>query len=96
MFKQKAVAASALLAATIVYLGANILGGRDGLINFVRLQQDERLLLQERAELQARAAQLRDRVRRLEPGSLDLDYLEERAHALLAARRQGEQVLSGF
>lgn len=96
MSKQKGVAVSVLLAATIVYLGANTLGGRDGLIGFVALQQQERQLQQERAALQARAGVLRDRVERLRPETLDLDYLEERAHLLLAARRGGEQVLPGY
>lgn len=94
MSKQQGVAVSVLLAATIVYLGANTLGGRDGLIAFVQLQQKERLLQQERKNLLKEADVLRDHVRRLQADQLDLDYVEERAHVLLAARRSGEQVLS--
>ncbi|MBY0448582.1 MAG: septum formation initiator [Hyphomonadaceae bacterium] len=96
MSKQEGVAVSVLLAATIIYLGANTLGGRDGLIGFVELQRQERELQQERKTLQARAGVLRDRVRRLRQESLDLDYVEERAYVLLAARRNGEQVLAAY
>lgn len=79
-----------LLAALILYLGANVLTGQDGLVSWFRLQAQERVLLQQRAALQERRVQLLDRVGRLRPESLDLDYLEERARVLLAARRPGE------
>lgn len=90
MSGDRSLGASVLLAALILYLGANVLTGQDGLVSWFRLQAQERVLLQQRAALQERRVQLLDRVGRLRPESLDLDYLEERARVLLAARRPGE------
>jgi len=90
MSGQRFPAASVVLAALILYLGANALTGQDGLVRYFALQAHERALLAEQTALQQRRALLLDRVSRLRPESLDLDYLEERARIWLAARRPDE------
>ena len=95
MAKPGAAALSIGLGAAILYLGAHAVTGRQGLVAYVDLQAQERVLEsrvvaleQERAGLEARAA-------RLHPGaSFDLDYLAERARVLLAAGDSEEVVFA--
>lgn len=90
MAKQGAAALSIGLGAVILYLGAHAVTGRQGLVAYVDLQAQERVLelrvaalADERAALQARAA-------RLAPATLDRDYLDERARVLLAMGEREE------
>lgn len=94
MSSKRNFAASLGLAALIFYLGANAFTGEDGLISFFGLQAREAKLKTRLHGLEQRRALLADRVARLRPDSLDLDFLEERARALLAARRPGEHTMA--
>ena len=74
------------LGAAILYLGAQAVTGRQGLVAYVDLQAQERVLEQRVAELTTEEAQLQARAARLQPGNtFDRDYLEERARITLAA-----------
>ena len=74
------------LGAAILYLGAQAVTGRQGLVAYVDLQAQERTLDQRVAALSEEEVQLRARVARLQPGEhFDRDYLDERARVTLAA-----------
>lgn len=88
------MAVSLGLGATILYLGAHAVTGRQGLLAYVDLQAEERALQRQLSELEAERDQLRARADRLKPGQLDLDYLEERARILLAAGDPDEVVIA--
>ncbi len=94
MAKLGSVALSLGLGATILYLGAHAVTGRQGLLSFVELQAQEEALSARLAELESERAQLEARADRLKPGSLDLDYLDERARVLLAASDNEEMVFA--
>jgi len=83
------------LSALIVYLAAHGLTGRQGLVSYLGLQEHERALETEQAELQATIETLSDRAARLRTGSSDFDrdYLEERARTILGAARANEVVI---
>ena len=69
-----------------------VVTGRQGLISFVQLQQSERDLIAQRAELAEDAAGLRARIHELADASLDPDALEEAAHRQIGAARGDEMV----
>jgi cell division protein FtsB len=73
------------LGAAILYLGAHAVTGRQGLVAYVDLQAQERVLEQRVTELSAEEAALEARADRLRPGQIDADYLEERTRITLAA-----------
>jgi cell division protein FtsB len=85
MAKQGSVALSLTLGAAILYLGAHAVTGRQGLVAYVDLQAQERALEERVADLATEEAELEARARRLRPGHIDADYLEERARITLAA-----------
>jgi len=85
MSKHGATALSIGLGAAILYLGAHAVTGRQGLVAYVDLQAQERVLLEQVASLEEERAQLEARAARLRPETLDLDYLDERARVTLAA-----------
>lgn len=88
------MAVSIGLGATILYLGAHAVTGRQGLLAYVDLQAEERALERQLADLESERAQLEARAGRLKPDQLDLDYLEERARVLLAAGDPAEMVIA--
>jgi cell division protein FtsB len=94
MGRVRSAALSIGLSAVILYLAVHAVTGRQGLIAFMDLQKEERALISERAALVAERARLQTRVARLKPESLDLDYLDEKARALLAASEPGELVFA--
>ena len=85
---------SIALGLAILYLGAHAVTGRQGLVAYARLQAQERALEQRAAALEREQAALEARAARLRPGSLDLDYLEERARVTLAAGDSEEIVFA--
>ncbi|PZO52703.1 MAG: septum formation initiator [Alphaproteobacteria bacterium] len=85
MSKHGATALSIGLGAAILYLGAHAVTGRQGLVAYVDLQAQERVLSEQVASLEEERAQLEARAARLRPETLDLDYLDERARVTLAA-----------
>jgi cell division protein FtsB len=82
------------LGAAILYLGAHAVTGRQGLVAYVDLQAQQRVLEQRVAELSAEEAALEARAQRLRPGQIDADYLEERARITLAAGDSEELVFA--
>jgi cell division protein FtsB len=94
MAKHGAAALSLGLGAAILYLGAHAVTGRQGLVAYVDLQAQERVLEQRVASLEEERAQLEARAARLRPETLDLDYLDERARITLAAGDREELVFA--
>ncbi|MBL8550700.1 MAG: septum formation initiator family protein [Hyphomonadaceae bacterium] len=94
MGKARTIALGFILGAIIVYLAVHAVTGRHGLVAFVELQRQERALIAERDALTAERAQLSLRTARLKPESLDIDYLDEKARALLARGAPGELVFA--
>lgn len=82
------------LSVLILYLAANALSGRQGLIAYVGLQAQEQKLIAEREALSAEIAAMNARANRMRTAHIDKDYLEERARVLLNAARPGEFVLA--
>jgi cell division protein FtsB len=89
MAEQQSVAVSLGLAAGIVYLAAHAVMGQHGLLAFVELQAEEARLSASLAALHTEEAALVRRAGRLN-GTLDVDYLDERARETLAAAGSGE------
>ncbi len=86
MSKQGSALLSIGLGAAILYLGAQAVTGRQGLVAYVDLQAQERVLDQRVADLTEEEARLNARAARLQPGeTFDRDYLDERARITLAA-----------
>jgi cell division protein FtsB len=85
MGKHGSAALSIGLGAAILYLGAHAVTGRQGLVAYVDLQAQERVLEQRVEQLSTEEATLEARAERLRPGHIDRDYLEERARITLAA-----------
>jgi len=95
MSKHGSAALSIGLGAAILYLGAQAVTGRQGLVAYVDLQAQERVHEQRVAELTAEEAQLQARLARLQPGeSFDRDYLDERTRITLAAGDREELVFA--
>jgi cell division protein FtsB len=82
------------LGAAILYLGAHAVTGRQGLVAYVDLQAQERVLERRAAALEQEQAALEARAARLRPATLDLDYLDERARVTLAAGDSDEIVFA--
>lgn len=76
-------AAAALAAVT--YFCVHALSGDAGLPVWLETRRALATLELERAELAAERAYLEDRIARLSEATLDLDYLEERARAIVFA-----------
>ncbi len=94
MAKQGAAALSIGLGAAILYLGAHAVTGRQGLVAYVDLQAQERVLEIRVAALDLERDALEARAARLKPETLDLDYLDERARITLAAGDSEEVVFA--
>ena len=95
MAKRGAAALSIGLGAAILYLGAHAVTGRQGLVAYVGLQEQERALEGHLAALETEQANLEARAARLRPGrSFDMDYLDERARITLAAGDSEEIVFA--
>lgn len=94
MAKHGATALNIVLGGAIVYLAAHAVTGRQGLVAYVDLQAQERVLEDRVVTLDAERARLEARAARLRPESLDLDYLDERARITLAAGDAEELVFA--
>ncbi|MBK8542160.1 MAG: septum formation initiator family protein [Caulobacteraceae bacterium] len=93
MSKHGSALLSVGLGAAILYLGAQAVTGRQGLVAYVDLQAQERVLDQRLEQLADEEAQLQARAARLQPGEhFDRDYLDERARITLAAGDSDEIV----
>jgi cell division protein FtsB len=80
------------LCALILYLAGNAVTGRQGLISYMHLQQRERDLTAEQADLADQTAVLKRRIKALNEASLDPDVLEEVAHRQIGAAAANEMV----
>lgn len=85
MGKRGSAALSIGLGAAILYLGAHAVTGRQGLVAYVELQEQERALEARVAALELERDALEARAARLRPDTLDREYLDERARITLAA-----------
>ena len=94
MSKQGSTGVTIVLGAAILYLGANAVTGHQGLLSYVDLQAREHQLEDRLSTLKHQRTQLEARAARLKPGSLDLDYLDERARVELAAGDANETVFA--
>lgn len=94
MAKHGATALNIILGGAIVYLAAHAVTGRQGLMAYVDLQAQERVLEDRMVVVSAERARLEARAARLRPETLDLDYLDERARITLAASEPGELVFA--
>lgn len=91
---KKTAALCVVLSGAIVYLSAHALTGRQGLLAYMELQQQERTLTAELGALNDEKIALEARADRMRPDALDLDYLEERARELLAAGNPNDLVFA--
>jgi cell division protein FtsB len=80
------------LCAVILYLAANAVTGRQGLISYIHLQQQERDLVAEQADLTEQSGALKARIHALADNSLDLDLLEDEARRQIGAAAPDEIV----
>jgi cell division protein FtsB len=80
------------LCALILYLAANAVTGRQGLISYMHLQQQERDLAAEQTDLADQALVLKRRIKALSEASLDRDVLEEVARRQIGAASANEEV----
>ncbi len=94
MGKRGSTAVSLGLGAAILYLGAHAVTGHQGLLAYMDVQAEERVLEANVAALEREEAALEQRAARLRPQSLDLDYLDERARITLAAGDPDEIVFA--
>jgi cell division protein FtsB len=74
---------SFLFAMMIAYFGYHALNGEQGVLNWLVVQNQINEVEDELAEARAEREALEVRAARLRSDSLDLDYVEERATALL-------------
>jgi len=86
----RSAALSLGLSAVIVYLAAHAVTGRQGLISYMRLQEQERTLSAERDALSGQQAALEARIKQLSTEHLDLDVLEEEARKQFDAAHPDE------
>ena len=70
-------------AATLFYFGYHSIQGDKGLLSYLRLKQEVRKAEISLSEIRGQRETLENRVRLLQPGSLDLDMLEEQARRVL-------------
>jgi cell division protein FtsB len=82
------------LGVAILYLGAQALTGRQGLLAYVDLQAREHALEARLSQLETERVGLRARADRLDPRHVDRDYLEEQARLTLAAGDKDEVVFA--
>jgi cell division protein FtsB len=94
MAKHGGTALNIILGGAIVYLAAHAVTGRQGLLAYVDLQSQERVLEARMSAVTGERAQLEARAARLRPESLDLDYLDERARITFAAAGPDELVFA--
>lgn len=94
MGKHSASALNIVLGGVIVYLAAHAVTGRQGLLAYVDLQAEERVLEARVAALDSERGRLEARAARMRSDTLDIDYLDERARITLAAGDPEEVVFA--
>ncbi len=86
-------AANILLCLVLCYFAYHALVGDQGLARWTQLQKNEKALSAELLELRAEKQEIKDRIKRLRPETLDLDYVEEIARKKLAYAREDEYLV---
>lgn len=83
------------LALVIAYFGYHAMNGEQGVYNHARIQIEIAAVEAELAETRAQRERMEDRVARLDErtGAVDVDYLEERARAVLRFAHPSEIVV---
>jgi len=94
MAKHGVTALNIVLGGAIVYLATHAVTGRQGLLAYVDLQAQERVLETRVSALEVEQSALEARAARMRPETLDLDYLDERARITLAAGDAEELVFA--
>jgi len=79
----KRIIPSFFLAMTIAYFGYHALTGEQGVLNWIVVENDISAIEIELAEARAEREALEVTAARLRSDSLDIDYVEERARAIL-------------
>jgi cell division protein FtsB len=77
----------------LCYFAYSALSGEQGLARWTELQKKERELELELSNILAEKNEIRLRIGRLRPETLDLDYIEEIARERLAYAREDEIIL---
>lgn len=72
-----------ILGVIALYFGYHLMTGERSIIAYVQLDQQLEIAQAQFDEVSAQRIALEDKVKRLRPSSLDLDFLEERAHVML-------------
>lgn len=81
---------AAIAVALIAYLGFAALQGEYGLFRLFQIQAQAKLLEADLASLKVEHAAIANKTRRLAPGSLDADLLDEQARKILSLGRPDE------
>lgn len=82
------------IAIMIVYFSYHALNGDQSVLKWMHHQQEVTSLQAELSRLQVRQAQLEKQNELLRPGSLDLDYLQERARVKLRYMNPGDRLIA--
>ena len=94
MAKHGATALNVILGGAILYLAAHAVTGRQGLVAYVDLQAQERVLEDRIVTIEAERARLEARAARLPPESLDRGSLDGAARSAVAAAEADEMVFA--
>ena len=87
------ILAQVALCGVLCYFAYHALAGDQGLARWTELQRQEKDLLLKRDALVVEKAAIEDRIRRLQPDNIDLDYVEELARKKLAYARPDEVIV---
>lgn len=82
------------IAIMMVYFSYHALNGDQSVLQWMHHQQEVKTLQAQLTQLQNRKAQLEHQNKLLRPGSLDLDYLQERARAKLRYMDPGDRLVA--
>lgn len=83
-------------ASMLFYFAYHTIQGDRGLLSYLRLKQEVKKAEASLAEVRAQREELENRVHRLQPGSLDLDMLEEQARRVLNFAHPDDIVIPYF
>ncbi len=90
----RSLLATFVLSLVLFYLAYNALAGDQGLAKWTNLQKQEKELILELEVIQAEKDAVYQKIYRLRPETLDLDYIEEIARKKLAYARKDEVILN--
>ncbi|ACT59377.1 FtsB family cell division protein [Hirschia baltica] len=90
----RSLLATFVLSLVLFYLAYNALAGDQGLAKWTNLQKREKELILELEVIQGEKDVVYEKIHRLRPETLDLDYIEEIARKKLAYAREDEVILN--